>query len=122
VVRTIFLEVRDAATFIPVFAIGFTPGDGYGSNSGLMYKEEYLARRCGYSLGELSVMVGRLAGGQATADPYDWKGSRTMTVAHDWIHKHFHELNSGDVVDVEFILGLRSEAKVSERVEFGGDL
>jgi len=52
----------------------------------------------------------------ANCDPYDWI-CNTWRVAHSYIEEHWEELKSGDVVDVEFIMGLRSEAKKSERLE-----
>lgn len=42
-------------------------------------------------------------------------GARTLPVAHRYIHEHFPELSSGDVVDVEFILKMKPTKKVSER-------
>ena len=43
--------------------------------------------------------------------------SRTMQVAHLYIEEHFAKLNSGDVVDVEFIMGLTKQPKISERYD-----
>jgi len=40
-----------------------------------------------------------------------------MTVAHAYIEKNFHNLNSGDVIDVEFILGETDKPKTSERFD-----
>lgn len=54
-----------------------------------------------------------LATERCAYDPYDW-GDRTMTVAHQYIESNFDQLNNGDVVDVEFILGETSVPKRSE--------
>jgi hypothetical protein len=37
-----------------------------------------------------------------------------MQAAHQWIEGHFHKLESGAVVDVEFILGETTEPKPGE--------
>jgi len=50
---------------------------------------------------------------KASADPYFW-GDRTFTTAHFYITQEWAQLTSGDVVDVEFILGERTEPKLSE--------
>lgn len=103
-------EIRDAATFIPVLAIRLDPGNE---------ADRYLLARAGYSRdpGQQSeyVMLCGLNGGcdLATSDPYDWP-NRTRQVAHNHIAVHFDALDSGAVIDVEFILGLRDTPKVSE--------
>ncbi len=43
-----------------------------------------------------------------------------MQVAHDWIIKHYWHLDSGDVVDVEFILGESTWPKLPEIVHMYG--
>jgi hypothetical protein len=65
-------------------------------------------------------MLMMLSNGKATNDPYEWSstlgmGPGTMAVAHNFILRHFGELNDGDVVDVEWILGERVGKKESER-------
>ena len=109
---TKILEIRDAATFIPVLCV-----DMSGSHS---IEERYYLRRCGYpNDGEPNILLTRLDGnGLATNDPYAW-GGRTYPVAHQYIIAHWRSLDSGDVVDVEFILGERAVPKVSERLEGG---
>ncbi len=54
-----------------------------------------------------------------TFDPYEWPeihpGSyRTMQVSHDYVEKNWDTIKSGDVIDVEFILGETKEKKISE--------
>lgn len=81
----------------------------------------YLHTHAGYPPDGSSIMLMKLYDGKATNDPYEWEslgmGKRTMGVAHDWILKHFDELQDGDVVDVEFILGASSTKKIPERLE-----
>ena len=101
------LEVRDDGTFCPVICIRPVPTNE---------AQRYLLRRDGYS-GEIteSCVIYITPQCQGCAyDPYDWPG-RTHKIAHHYITEHWHELKDGDVVDVEFILGLRKEPKQSER-------
>ena len=59
------------------------------------------------------VIVTYLAGERvSTADPYHWQ-DRTMQTAHLHIRHNWATLRSGDVVDVEFILGERVTPKPS---------
>jgi len=44
-------------------------------------------------------------------DPYNWDNPRTMGNAHRYIEQHWDDLQSNDVVDVEFILGERATPK-----------
>lgn len=102
------LELRDAGTFLPLLAVDINPDDE---------QQRYLMRRCGYSCsGEPNVVIVKLSANSdpASNDPYSW-GGRTFPVAHHWILEHWNELQDGDVVDVEFILGETLTQKVSER-------
>ena len=104
-------EIRDRSTFIPVFAFRTFPAVSSP-------EETYLWRRSGYGDSRL-IMVGRLDGYGAHYDPFDWaSGARTLTMAHQYIEQHFDALASGDVIDVEFILGEKPTKKISERITF----
>lgn len=110
------LEIRDRGTFIPVIAIKMVPDDGMDHEP-----ERYLLRRSGYGFDDPCVVLCRMecsgVDRNATYDPYSWGGgARTYQVAHQYIIGHFDELESGDVVDVEFILGETSKPKISERL------
>lgn len=107
------LELRDTATFIPILAVDMNPEND---------RQRYLLRRCGYPCdGTPNIIVTRLDGdGLATNDPYSWptgSAARTFGIAHNWIIDHWDELRDGDVVDVEFILGVTAKPKISEREE-----
>jgi hypothetical protein len=114
-------EVRDVGTFIPVIAIKMIPSqEGEG---GRFDQERYLLARAGYGpdpRADPCVVLCRMeASGvdrNATYDPYSW-GNRTMTTAHVHILEHFDEMFSGDVVDVEFIVGITKKPKLSERTQ-----
>lgn len=111
------LEIRDSATFIPMMAVGMVNGecDPGGTPK---FQEGYLLGRAGYAWGERYIWLTGINGGteRGTSSPYDW-GDRTRQTAHDYIIKNWDTLKSGDVVDVEFILGITQEPKKSERFE-----
>lgn len=103
------LEVRDAATFLPVICIRPTP-----DNEG----QRYLLRRDGYSCSHddaITIMIDAQCRG-VSYDPYNWRGD-THRVAHEYIADHWHELKDGDVVDCQHIRGETDKPKVSERYE-----
>lgn len=107
-------EVRDAGTFIPCIGIAM--------NEPASEAERYLLRRSGYALEQVGdggcVLFGRMDGGEFHYDGYDWPmNPRTMRTAALYIESNWHELQSGDVICVETILGERATPKTSERLE-----
>lgn len=121
------LELRDEGTFIALLAVDMNPNQYPLASMDPLDKAEdtesrqnqrYLLRRVGYSCdGRPNILITKLSGdgSKASNDPYFW-GDRTMSVAHDYIIKHWNELRDGDVVDVQFILGETATPKISERV------
>lgn len=109
-------EVRDVGTFMPVLAVRLEP-----SNKA----DHYLLARSGYGAtaheqGDY-IMLWRLQGGGpsiATTDYYEHLPHGTIQAAHAHIEKNWHELESGAVVDVEFIAGKTALPKQSESVEW----
>lgn len=106
------IEIRDDGTFISALAVKLEPS---------CEADRYLLARSGYGTTPERqseyVLLMRLDGGFGAynCDPHCWGGvARTMPVAHEWLLKHFDEIESGAVVDVEYILGVRSEPKTSE--------
>lgn len=101
------LEIRDEGTFIAALAVDMNPEND---------AQRCLLRRCGHPCnGRPNIILAALDGeGHATNDPYAWL-TRTYSVAHNYIIEHWGDLKDGDVVDVQFILGERSEPKISER-------
>jgi hypothetical protein len=110
-------EIRDAATFIAAMATQLRSRDE---------AEFYLLRRAGYSKEQIAfdrprelepyVLLTNLDGrSPCNYDVYNWHGNRTMQVAHAFIIEHWDTLQSGAVIDVEFILGERPAPKTSER-------
>lgn len=104
------LELRDRATFIPVVAVQMSSDDP---------KEDYLLRRAGYPAGDFRplILLTRAQGrDQANHDPYNWEGQgRTWKCAHQYMIEHWNEIQSGDVIDVQFVLGETPTSKLSER-------
>lgn len=108
-------ELRDAGTFIPVIAI---------KPDSRSEVEFWLLERAGYGDTQEHqrdyVLFGRLDGtSMLVYDPFEWGGSRTMHVAHQYAIDRWNDLVSGEVIDVEFILGLKAEPKESEQVTEG---
>jgi hypothetical protein len=111
------LEIRDLQTFIPVIAVELMPD--INALGGIPNEaQRYLLARAGLGMpGAYPVAIIKLQTDEGHIDPHRWDtaGSRTMTVAHDWIAKHWKSLKDGDVVDVRFLLGTTTEPAVSER-------
>lgn len=112
-------EIRDAGTTIPVMATALIARSE---------EERWLLRRGGYAEDRIDptlrderyIILWPLTGGVATYDPWGHQTlARTYRVAHQFIIERWHDLDSGDVIDVEFILGERTEPKVSERLTVG---
>ncbi|MCA1799907.1 MAG: hypothetical protein LC687_00310 [Actinobacteria bacterium] len=101
-------EVRDAATFIPVMATKLN----VVSDS----QEDWLLHRGGFAKFEQYILYTSLVGHNYKTfyDPFDHT-SRTHHYAHLYIHEHWGELGSGDVIDVEFIMKQTERPKTSER-------
>jgi hypothetical protein len=122
------IEIRDRGTFIPALAIRLGSPEE---------RERYLLARSGFGRtfedqAEYIVLC-EINGGepcQCHIDPFSWgQNPRTMFVAHLYLlnrqqelhaaaHKHdgFDSLPQGALIDVEYILGIRSEPKLSEAV------
>lgn len=121
-------EVRDRMTFMPVIAVKLMHGGGGDPRADA---ERWLLRRAGYAEEQIDpltqiplhlepyVLLTKLDGDVHTEyDPYAW-GNRTWTTTHDYIIKHWDTLESGQVIDVEYILGEAGAPKDSERVTHG---
>jgi hypothetical protein len=119
------LEVRDDGTFIPVVAVLMMPEHPMYMQKDTYDQQRYLLRRAGYTTDDPDVhqplvVIFNANGGYAPYDPHHWT-NRTMHTAHLYITEHFGDLKDGDVIDVEWILGEKPTAKVSERVTVGGN-
>lgn len=126
--ETKLIEIRDRATFIPAIAVALTVeeernGHGWGAENERYMSERYLLERAGYSETAIHpsaanpyILLTKLDGGaQAHYDAYSW-ATRSMAVVHQYLQEHWREVRSGQVIDVEYILGEKPEPKQSERV------
>lgn len=106
-------ELRDRSTFVPVIAIKLQPTNE---------ADRYLLARSGYGQTpekqSAYVLMGGLNGGEdkLVCDPNHWGGNRTRVICHAYISENFDGLESGDVIDAEFIVGLSLKPKISERL------
>lgn len=103
-------EVRDRGTFIPILAVQLEPSTE---------ADRYLLARAGFGTDAADqkryVLLIRIEGStEVQYDDLRWPNQRTLGVAHRYIIEMFNDLDSGDVVDVELILGETDEPKVSE--------
>ena len=101
-------EILDKMTFIPILAIELASKDE---------QESWLLRRAGYNIiSDTRILLCQIqvSNGRCSSDPHSWN-DRTYQTAHMYIVEHWHELRSGAVIDVEFILGETTVRKTSER-------
>jgi hypothetical protein len=113
--ETKLFEVRDRMTFIPAICIKLSSENE---------EERYLIAMAGYGLradqqGQI-ILMGRLGDVKLKANCNEHQGYpvvRTMWLAHQHIQKHWNEFESGDVLDVEFIMGETTVPKISQRLE-----
>lgn len=106
------IEIRDAGTFIPAFAVR-----GGARNEA----ERYLWGRAGFGKTpgdqERHVVLVHLQTMRAGYDEYEISpGTRTLAAALVHLREHWDEIENGQVIDLEFIHGLRETPKVSERM------
>lgn len=112
--ETKLFEVRDRATFIPVICVKCKAANE---------AERYLLADSGYGIKEKEqesyILMGRLRDGELRCNSYDQDGYpsvRTLWMAHHHIEKHWHELKTGDVIDIEYILNETEAPKLSQRL------
>ena len=111
---TKIVEIRDCATCIPALAIRLSPAQeverallthsGYGKDH---------ETQANYIL--LIPLVG-LAKGTVSYNPFTWKSNRTLHEAHLYLIDHFEEVQVGDVIDVQYILGETQTRKQPDRL------
>lgn len=114
--KTIFLEIRDRMTFIPVMAVSLETNVSAGFEP-----RDYLLKRAGYGGNYLNVHIINLNEKIGYSDAFEWdrNSGKTMFEAHRYIRDNFDTLKDGDVIDVEFILGEKDTKKKSERFDYG---
>lgn len=131
------IEIRDRNTFLPALAVSLdittdpehwvTGHEALAREEARMERERYLLRRCGYSRERIEPGTSepyvvltplRADGSPCRYDEYGW-GDRTYQITHQWLLNNWSTVCSGDVVDVEFILGEAQEPKQSEQITVG---
>lgn len=102
-----FFEIRDSATTIAALALEFKTYEAW------ITRDKSILEHAGYR--DTNILLMRLTDREAHISPYSWLGvARTMPTAHGYIIDHWKLLKSGDVIDVEFILGETDEPKEPE--------
>lgn len=105
-----FLEIRDSMTFIPAFAVRLASRSE---------QEAFLCARAGFGTqpNGAYIFLTRLSDGETNHDPYNWTGNRTMRAVHLWLlDVAWDGIVSGDVVDVQYLMGEADTPKESERL------
>lgn len=119
-IETKLFEVRDSATLIPVMAIHL---DGLYEGR---EDHKFLMETAGYGSSEYLILMELSPSGKGLRTEYsafDWRlhwHNDTLSAAHTYISEHFDELKDGQVVDVEYIRGIRKEPKRSDRFHYEG--
>ena len=101
------LEIRDEATMFSALCINMNPGTE---------PERLHLRHHGYPCdGRPNIVMTNTSADSkpATNDPYAWR-DRTFATAHHYIITNWTDLKTGDVVDVQFILGETATKKMAE--------
>lgn len=101
-----YFEVKDRGTFIPVLAYKLIADN---------VDESYFLEMAAF-YGKTYCIVTKLNNLESNYNAYNWSSS-TMEIAHSYIEQNFKDLVSGDVIDVEYILGKRSTKKEKQRKE-----
>lgn len=103
-----YLEIRDRATCIPVIAIQCKRlQDDPVANNYMM--------KSGFGSDSSEILIVELVRFEANYNPFNWSNtSRTMREAHIFIENNYDRLTSGEVVDVEYILGESEIKKLPE--------
>ena len=84
--------------------------------------DRYLLTRAGYGREAKRqaqyVQICRISGGdgESHCDPMSWS-TYTLKNAHQYIQEYWEKLESGAVIDVQFLQGLSAQPKTSERFE-----
>ena len=106
-------EIRDTATCIVVMCVSLkTPNP---KEKRLLWKVGYASRETDIATPRTLILMHPMHTEKCSYEAYSLSNcSRTYPVAYNYIVEHWDELRSGDVVDVEFILGITNAPKPSE--------
>jgi hypothetical protein len=110
-------ELRAPATLIVLMATKLGTTD---------LSESYLLSRSGFGRCNSDynkyVFVYPIDGGKgyAVTDPYE-QNITEIRIVHQYIKKHYDELETGQVLDYDYIVGNTDKPKISERLECNYD-
>ena len=115
-------EIRDRATLIPAVAIRFDykAAEGHartlqGPDLDAAKRDLYLFHRAGFGpTGGAYTLLTSLVSLETQFDPHRWR-DRTMRTAHLSIREHWDALETGAVIDVEYLLGETAVSRRSDR-------
>ncbi len=100
-------QVRDAGTNMSVLVIEVDISKVTG-------RDNIILKHAGYGTNSLYIFIPLVDSlMHSSYDPY-CHSNRTRIIAHQYIADNWAELRSGDVIDVEFILGISPEIKKFE--------
>lgn len=117
-------EVRDEGTQMPcmVTAVCRAHTDHEGKDDWLMYRagwgEEYVGLYFAVMCPEANDYAISFVGAPYVHTWSRRQTSRMLIEAWNWVSRHYDKLRSGDVVDVQFILGERREPRQSGWVAY----
>lgn len=103
-------EIRDEGTTIPTMAVRMKSDEEV---------EQWIIHRAGYVVLNnkdmfRQIILTNLNTSASSHDPHNHGRSRTMREAHLYIEKNWDTLESGDLIDVQFLRGETDKPKVSE--------
>lgn len=109
--ETKLFEVRDRGTFIPVICIKLVPTNE---------ADRYLLGAAGFST-DLELQSSYILYGGLEGLNFEYQSgshpNRTRNISHEYIEEHWADLQSGEVIDVEWIKGETNHKKVSQAVK-----
>lgn len=117
--RIKFIEIRDSMTFVPAVSFRVINDD---DTMKLSRQESYLLERAGFPFCEEStkyegrIVLWPMSRDRVEVDSAKWK-DRTFATIHRHLEEHWDDVVSGQVLDVEFILGETTKPKESEGYE-----
>lgn len=104
---TKFFEIRDSSTTLPLMVTKLEPVNS---------DEDWLIKRAMGSKPYPLFLVTFMSSDVSHFNIYNWgsTGARTVKTAHEFIEKNFDTLKTGDVIDVQVLLGEKETKKISE--------
>lgn len=102
--ETKVFEVRDRLTFIPIMAIRLNQEDP---------QERYLVRQSGWTAEFIFARINNMHFTMGI----EWQKDRTLGTVTRHIRENWNNLISGEVIDVEFVLGEVSKPKRAQRLD-----